>query len=78
MGERRSLFYGFWAERDGEEGARFQECAFIVVLDEEGKIVQMGSKKKIDFGDVPGIVKESLRGVEEPIGERAFVMDMDF
>lgn len=70
---------GFEHKEQAKKILGFKSVPFIVVLNEEGEIVQMGSKKQIDFGNVPGMIKESPRGVEEPLGERAFVIeDLDF
>ena len=56
----------------------FKSVPFYVVLNEEGEIVQMGGKKQIDFNNIPGMMKESTpRGVED-VGEKAFVLDLDF
>lgn len=54
----------------------FKQVPFIVVLNKNGDIVQMGPKKKIDFGDIPGIVSESKTEISG--GERSFVLDEDF
>jgi thiol-disulfide isomerase/thioredoxin len=73
-------FMGFEYKELAKKVLGFKSVPFIVVLNEEGEIVQMGSKKQIDFDNIPGMVKEnSPRGVEETnFGERSFVLDMDF
>jgi hypothetical protein len=35
----------------------FKQVPFYVVLDQEGEIVQMGSKKFIDFEHLPGMIE---------------------
>lgn len=70
------------AQEHKEEAKRilgFKQVPFIVVLDQNGDIVQMGSKKQIDFENIPGMskVKEQPK-VEASSGERAFVLDDDF
>ena len=57
----------------------FKQVPFYVVLNEEGDIVQMGSKKKIDFDNLPGM--EPPKVVEEETKEEngAFeILDLDF
>ena len=57
----------------------FKQVPFYVVLNEEGDIVQMGSKKKIDFDNLPGM--EPLKVAEEETKEEngAFeILDLDF
>jgi len=35
----------------------FRQVPFYVVLDEQGKIQQMGSSKTVDFDDIPGVAR---------------------
>lgn len=65
----------------------FKQVPFYVVLNEEGDIVQMGSKKYIDFDNLPGMIQpkseeEGKQGsVEEEKKEEssAFeILDLDF
>lgn len=73
---------GFEYKEMAKKVLGFKSVPFLVVLNEEGEIVQMGGKKQIDFDNIPGMVKESSpRGVEEnQFGEeRGFaIMDLDF
>lgn len=75
-------FMGFEYKEMAKKVLGFKSVPFLVVLNEEGEIVQMGGKKQIDFDNIPGMVKESSpRGVEEnQFGEeRGFaIMDLDF
>ena len=71
-------FMGFEYKEMAKKVLGFKTVPFYVVLNEEGDIVQMGGKKQIDFDNIPGMVKESSpRGVAD-VGERTFVLDMDF
>jgi hypothetical protein len=50
-----------------------------VVLNENGEIVQKGSKKQLDFDNIPGIIRSmEEEKVEEKQEERLFCMDDDF
>ena len=69
---------------DSKEEAKkilgFKQVPFYVVLDSDGDIVQMGSKKYIDFDNLPGmvqpeVVKEEKK--EEDRGDFA-ILDLDF
>ena len=61
----------------------FNQVPFYVVLNEDGMIVQKGSKKQINFDSVPGVIqklqmeekKMELQSLNE---ERVFCMDDDF
>mmetsp|Transcript_2660 Transcript_2660/g.6074 ORF Transcript_2660/g.6074 Transcript_2660/m.6074 type:complete len:160 (-) Transcript_2660:253-732(-) len=70
----------YFMDHDNKEKAKsilgFKQVPFIVVLNKNGDIVQMGPKKKIDFGDIPGMVTESKTDMSG--GERSFVLDEDF
>eukprot|EP00956_Cyclotella_meneghiniana_P008964 scaffold12308_cov74-Cyclotella_meneghiniana.AAC.2 len=71
-------FMGFEHKELAKKVLGFKSVPFYVVLNEEGEIVQMGGKKQIDFNNIPGMMKESSpRGVED-VGEKAFVLDLDF
>eukprot|EP00579_Thalassiosira_antarctica_P005215 CAMPEP_0201893284 /NCGR_PEP_ID=MMETSP0902-20130614/38312_1 /ASSEMBLY_ACC=CAM_ASM_000551 /TAXON_ID=420261 /ORGANISM="Thalassiosira antarctica, Strain CCMP982" /LENGTH=169 /DNA_ID=CAMNT_0048425021 /DNA_START=52 /DNA_END=561 /DNA_ORIENTATION=+ len=60
----------------------FKQVPFYVVLNEEGEIVQMGSKKYIDFDNLPGMTQqkvEELKFAEEKKDDGAFeILDLDF
>ena len=51
----------FYMDKEFKETAKealgFNQVPFYVVLNEKGEIVQKGSKKNIDFDEVPGIVR---------------------
>lgn len=87
----------FYMDKEFKETAKqalgFNQVPFYVVLNEHGEIVQKGSKKNIDFDEIPGIVrpqetedKENLAPrsnegkVEEIIQqmEHVFSLDEDF
>ena len=59
-----------------------QQVPFYVVLNEFGEIVQKGSKKQVNFEDIPGIVRQEEEKVEETKEEQAlervFCLDEDF
>ncbi|KAL3805129.1 hypothetical protein HJC23_003357 [Cyclotella cryptica] len=72
-------YMGFEHKEEAKRILGFKSVPFYVVLNEDGEIVQMGGKKDIDFDNIPGMMKESPRGVEADVGEeKAFVLDMDF
>jgi hypothetical protein len=52
----------FFMDTEHKEEAKrvlgFGRVPFYVVLNEEGDIVQMGSKKNIDFDNLPGMVQQ--------------------
>ena len=72
----------FFMDHDHKEEAKkilgFKQVPFYVVLDENGEIVQMGSKKQIDFDNIPGM--EKPKDVEEgrKEGDAFEIMDLDF
>ena len=76
----------FFMDHDDKEVAKrvlgFKQVPFYVVLDKDGDIVQMGSKKQIDFDNIPGVIKEEP--AKGDIGEAnnsngAFeILDLDF
>mmetsp|Transcript_15969 Transcript_15969/g.33736 ORF Transcript_15969/g.33736 Transcript_15969/m.33736 type:complete len:172 (+) Transcript_15969:169-684(+) len=78
----------FFMDHDHKEEAKrvlgFKQVPFYVVLNEEGEIVQMGSKKYIDFDNLPGMVQPKVeeRGnvfAEEKKEDGAFeILDLDF
>lgn len=50
----------FMEQKDKEEAKKilgFKSVPFYVVLDESGNIQQLGNQKKIDFDEVPGVVR---------------------
>eukprot|EP00956_Cyclotella_meneghiniana_P026749 scaffold58609_cov40-Cyclotella_meneghiniana.AAC.1 len=50
-----------------------------VVLNEEGKIVQMGGKKQIDFNNIPGMMRRrAVPGARGCWGEIAASLDILF
>jgi thiol-disulfide isomerase/thioredoxin len=58
----------FMTEEDKEEAKKilgFRSVPFYVVLDESGSIQQLGGSKKIDFDEIPGVVRS-----EPPFQER--------
>eukprot|EP00985_Skeletonema_marinoi_P025320 scaffold18506_cov60-Skeletonema_marinoi.AAC.1 len=63
---------------DKEDSPRWDKVPFYVVLDENGEIIQMGSKKQIDFDNIPGM--EKPKDVEEgrKEGDAFEIMDLDF
>lgn len=61
----------------------FNQVPFYVVLNEDGIIVQKGSKKQINFDRVPGAIQkvqeeEKTMEFESMNKERVFCMDDDF
>ena len=69
----------FFMDHEHKEEAKkilgFKQVPFYVVLDKEGDIVQMGSKKHIDFDNLPGMVQPK----EEKKDNGAFeILDLDF
>ncbi len=73
----------YYMDKDYKELAKetlgMKQVPFYVVLNEYGEIVQKGSKKQVDFDNIPGMTK-SKEGEEEksePI-ERVFCLDEDF
>jgi hypothetical protein len=84
----------FYMNKEYKETAKsalgFHQVPFYVVLNEQGEIVQKGSKKEIDFEAIPGIIRpkedeeEKQREVEKELPnveavtvqmERVFCMD---
>ena len=60
----------------------FDQVPFYVVLNDKGEIVQKGSKKQIDFHDLPGIVRPIVPTVSEEEEKQSdepvdFVADAD-
>eukprot|EP00571_Detonula_confervacea_P014711 CAMPEP_0172298464 /NCGR_PEP_ID=MMETSP1058-20130122/1112_1 /TAXON_ID=83371 /ORGANISM="Detonula confervacea, Strain CCMP 353" /LENGTH=171 /DNA_ID=CAMNT_0013007739 /DNA_START=57 /DNA_END=572 /DNA_ORIENTATION=- len=78
----------FFMDHEHKEEAKkilgFKQVPFYVVLNEEGEIVQMGSKKYIDFDNLPGMVypkveEEKNEFAEEKKEGGAFeILDLDF
>ena len=71
----------FFMDHDNKEKAKkifgFKQVPFYVVLDNEGDIVQMGNKKRIDFENLPGMIKEEK--TQETNEDRPFeILDLDF
>ena len=62
----------------------FKQVPFYVVLDKEGEIVQIGSRKYIDFENLPGMSQPKSEGKSEGEGVRdkecsAFeILDLNF
>ena len=50
-------FMGFEHKELAKKVLGFKSVPFYVVLNEEGKIVQMGGKKQIDFNNIPGMMR---------------------
>ena len=73
-------------DREHKEEAKrvlgFGRVPFYVVLNEYGDIVQMGSKKHIDFDNLPGMVqskKDDSSEEKKEDGDGAFqIFDLDF
>mmetsp|Transcript_10235 Transcript_10235/g.19178 ORF Transcript_10235/g.19178 Transcript_10235/m.19178 type:complete len:191 (-) Transcript_10235:26-598(-) len=59
----------FYMDREYKETAKsvlgFHQVPFYVVLNENGEIVQKGSKKDIDFEAIPGIIRPPKEEEEE-------------
>ena len=56
-----------------------KQVPFYVVLNENGEIVQKGSKKQVDFESIPGIIKPKVVEEEKTeYAERVFCLDEDF
>lgn len=73
----------FFMSHESKEEAKkilgFRQVPFYVVLNKEGDIVQMGSKKQIDFENLPGMKLPEKKVEEERGGGGAFVIeDLDF
>lgn len=84
----------YFMDFDGKEEAKkalgFKQVPFYVVLNDEGEIVMMGSKKYIDFDNLPGMVhptpikvEKKAESVPSPTNvaaaEEAFaILDLDF
>lgn len=57
----------------------FKQVPFYVVLDDKGEIVQMGSKKQIDFDNIPGMEQPTVVDEQEKKQDDGFeVLDLDF
>ena len=86
----------YYMEKEYKEHAKeilgFRQVPFYVVLNEQGEIVQKGSKKQVDFETIPGIVRpveespnldreegNKIDNVQNSIQmDRVFCMDDDF
>ena len=75
----------FFMDHDHKEEAKkilgFRQVPFYVVLNDEGEIVQMGSKKHVDFDNLPGMTKpekEESDGEEKKEGGAFEILDLDF
>ena len=77
----------FFMDLESKEEAKkilgFKQVPFYVVLNDEGEIVQMGSKKYIDFDNLPGMEQpeEVIAGEEkkdDDDGEGFAILDLDF
>lgn len=55
----------------------FKQVPFYVVLNKEGDIVQMGSKKHIDFEHLPGVIEPEKKDSSDK-KDNGFHLDMDF
>ena len=56
-----------------------KQVPFYVVLNENGEIVQKGSKKQVDFESIPGVIKPIVEEEEKTaFAERVFCLDEDF
>jgi hypothetical protein len=84
---RWSNIHHYYMDREYKEEAKrslgMVQVPFYVILNEHGEIVQKGSKKHINFDDIPGIERQEEEKAEieeskvEPI-ERIFCLDEDF
>ena len=72
----------YYMDKDFKEEPKsvlgIQQVPFYVVLNEFGEIVQKGSKKQVNFEDIPGIVRQEEETKEEQALERVFCLDEDF
>ena len=73
----------FFMSHESKEEAKkilgFRQVPFYVVLNKEGDIVQMGSKKQIDFENLPGMKLPEKKVEEERGGGGGFVIvDLGF
>ena len=75
----------FFMDLDSKEEAKkilgFKQVPFYIVLDSDGDIVQMGSKKNIDFDNLPGMVQPEVieeEKKEEDRGDNFAILDLDF
>ena len=73
----------FFMDHDHKEEAKkilgFKQVPFYVVLNANGDIVQMGSKKQIDFDNLPGMEKPKVEEEERKEEGGAFeILDLDF
>lgn len=76
----------YFMDHDDKEVAKrvlgFKQVPFYVVLDKEGDIVQMGSKKHIDFDNIPGVIKEEAKsdgsGTNDNSNGAFEILDLDF
>lgn len=73
----------FFMDQEHKEEAKkilgFKQVPFYVVLNQEGDIVQMGSKKYIDFEHLPGMIEPKLeKGVTEKKDDGFQILDLDF
>mmetsp|Transcript_2894 Transcript_2894/g.7974 ORF Transcript_2894/g.7974 Transcript_2894/m.7974 type:complete len:190 (-) Transcript_2894:77-646(-) len=72
----------FFMEQEDKEKAKqqlgFKSVPFYVVVDEDGEIQQMGGERKIDFDEVPGVVRpETPVYEEEEKDDREFMLRVD-
>jgi len=73
----------FFMDYEHKEEAKkilgFKQVPFYVVLDDKGEIVQMGSKKQIDFDNIPGMEQPTVVDEQEKKqGDGFEVLDLDF
>ena len=72
----------FYMDKDFKEQAKISlgmsQVPFYVVLNENGEIVQKGSKKQVNFDNIPGMIQPVEEEKTEEIEERVFCMDEDF
>ena len=78
----------FFMDLESKEEAKkilgFKQVPFYVVLNDEGEIVQMGSKKYIDFDNLPGmeqpeeVVTSEEKKDDNNDGEGFAILDLDF
>ena len=83
-------FMDFESKEEAKKALGFKQVPFYVVLNDEGEIVMMGSKKYIDFDNLPGMVhptpikvEKKAESVPSPTNvaaaEEAFaILDLDF
>ncbi len=84
--QRWSNINHYYLDKDFKEIAKatlgMKQVPFYVVLNEDGEIVQKGSKKQVDFDNIPGMIRskeEEKDGFEfRGMDTEVFCLDADF